>query len=304
MMGLNKKSEEKSWTILVIGDKERIRSFEITKAFIIISLVIALGFFIGIPAAWWFHDRAQIPTQTELAEKLKNSQNALKITEKEKSGLKARVQILEDELVLAKQKVEKLKNSQNALKIIKKEKRDLKAKVQILEDELILAKQKLEKPLIAKESPKVTPSTDTKTHILQAEEELPAPETVDKPHTVAIENFKTTIDRTNNTCTFNFILRNKSEGNITISGYIFVILKPDSSDIKSWRVYPKTTFENARPHNFKRGERFSITRFRNIKRKIRQIPAQENYDSVSILVFSGDGDLILEEDIDLKTLIE
>ena len=266
MMGQNKKSEGKSWTVLVIGDKERIRSFEITKAFIVISLVIALGFLTGIPAVWWFQDRAQIPTQTEL--------------------------------------VEKFKNSQNTLKIIKEENRGLKVRVKILEDELILAKQKLEKPLIAKKSPKFTPSTDTKTHILQAEKELPAPETVDKPHTVAIENFKTTIDRINNTCTFNFTLRNKSEGKIKISGHIFVIFKPDSSDIKSWLVYPKTTFENARPHNFKRGERFSITRFRTIKRKIRKIPAQENYDLVSILVFSDDGDLILEKDIDLKTLTE
>ncbi|MEA1935658.1 MAG: hypothetical protein U9M96_02410 [Thermodesulfobacteriota bacterium] len=266
MMGQNKKRGEKSWTILVIGDKERIRSFEITKAFIVISLIIALGFLIGIPAAWWFQDRVQIPTQTEFVEKLKNAQNTLKITKEENRGLKARVQILKDEL--------------------------------------ILAKQKLEKPLKEKRLPKVTPSTDTKTHILQAEKELPVLETVDKPHTVAIENFKTTINRTNNTCTFNFILRNKSEGKIAISGHIFVILKPDSSDIESWRVYPRTTLKNAKPHNFKRGERFSISRFRPIKGKIRKIPAQENYDSVSILVFSNDGNLILEEDIDLKTLTE
>ena len=261
MMGQNKKSEGKSWTILVIGDKERIRSFEITKAFIVTSLIIALGFLTGIPAAWWFQDRTQIPTQTELVEKFKNAQNVLKIT--------------------------------------KEENRDLKTRVQILKDELNLAKQKLEKSLIAKKPPKVTPSTDIKTHILQVEKELPAPETVDKPHTVAIENFKTTIDRTNNTCTFNFILRNKSESNITISGHIFIILKPDSSDIESWCVYPRTTLKNAKPHNFKRGARFSISRFRTIKGEIRKIPAQKSYDSVSILVFSNDVNLIMEEDIDL-----
>ena len=261
MMGQNKKSGEKSWTILVIGGKERIRSFEITKAFIVTLLIIVLGFLTGIPAAWWFQDRVQIPTQTEF--------------------------------------VAKPKNAQNDLKIIKEKNRGLKARVQILEDKLILAKQKLEKPIITKKSPEVTPSTDTKTHILQAEKELPALETVDKPHTVSIENFKTTIDRTNNTCTFNFILRNKNEGNVAISGHIFIILKPDSSEIKSWCVYPRTTLKNAKPHNFKRGARFSISRFRIIKGEIRNIPIQENYDSVSILVFSDDGNLILEEDIDL-----
>ena len=266
MMEQKKKSDKKSWTILLIGDKERIRSFEITKAFIVTLLVIALGLVTGIPAALWFHDRAQLPTESEL--------------------------------------VEKLENTQNELKIIKEENRGFKVKVQILKDELILTKQKLKNIIQSKKSPKVLPSTDAKKDALRAKEKPSAPETVDKPYAVSMENFETTIDQTDSTCNFNFTLRNKTGGNIPISGHIFVILKSDISDIKSWRIYPKTTLKNGRPQNFKRGERFSISRFRGIKGKIRKIPAQENYDSVSILVFSDDGNLILEENIDLKTLTE
>ncbi|MDO9528074.1 MAG: hypothetical protein Q7J27_02830 [Syntrophales bacterium] len=266
MMEQKKKSDKKSWTILVIGDKERIRSFEITKAFIVTLIAIALGLVTGVTAALWFHDRAQLPTQTELVEKLEYAQNGLKTIEEENS--------------------------------------DLKAKVQILKDELILTKQKLENTIQSKKSPEVLPSTDAKTDALRVKEKPSAPETVDKPYAVSIENFKTTIDQTDSTCNFNFTLRNKADSNITLSGHIFVILKSDISDIESWRIHPKTTFKNGRPQNFKIGERFSISRFRGIKGKIRKIPVQKSYDSVSILVFSDDGNLVLEENIDLKTLTE
>lgn len=266
MMEQKKKSDKKNWTILVIGDKERIRSFEITKAFIVTLIAIVLGLMTGIPAALWFYDRAQFPTQTEL--------------------------------------VEKLENAQSELKIIKEENRGFEVKVQILEDELTLIKQKLENTIQSKKSPEVLPSTDAKTDALRAKEKPSAPETVDKPYAVSIENFETTIDQTDSACNFNFTLRNKTASNITISGYIFIILKSDISDIKSWRIYPKTTLENGSPQNFKIGERFSISRFRRIKGKIRKIPVQESYDSVSILVFSDDGNLVLEENIDLKTLTE
>lgn len=266
MMEQKKKSDSKSWTILVIGDKERIRSFEITKTFIVTLIAIALGLMTGVPATLWFLNKVQFPTQTKL--------------------------------------VEKLKNTQNELKIIKEENRGFEVKIQTLNDELILTKQKLEDTILAKKSPEVSPSIDAKTDTLRAEEKPSTPETVDKPYVVSIEDFVTTIDETDSTFNFDFTLRNKAESNVTISGHVFVILKPDISDIESWRIYPKTSLKNGRPQNFKIGERFSISRFRGIKGKIRKIPVQESYDSVSILVFSDDGDLILEENIDLKTLTE
>ena len=266
MMEQKKKCDKKSWTILVIGDKERIRSFEITKAFIVTWIAITLGLMTGIPAALWFYDRAHLPTQAELVEKLENTQNELKTIKEENSGVKV--------------------------------------KVQTLKNELILTKRKLENTIQSKKSPEVLPSTDAETDVLPAEEKPPAPETVDIPYAVSVENFKTTIDQTDSTCNFDFTLRNKTESNVTISGLIFVILKSDISDIKSWRIYPNTTLKNGRPQNFEIGERFSISRFRGIKGKIRKIPAQKSYDSVSILVFSDDGNLVLEENIDLKTLTE
>ena len=282
-MDQDKKRKERSWTILVIGDKERIRSFEITKAFIIIPLVIVLGLWIGtgIFAAWWFHERAPIQLQTELVEKFKSTQDTLKIIKQENRDIKAEVLDLEEQLTLAKQ-------NQNTLEIIRQENSNLKARVQTLKGQLALVKQKLKTLPAAKIPPPAAPTDKV----------------VDKPYTVTIENLRTSFDRINNTCNFNFILKNKKQDNITISGHIFVILKPDNSDSESWRVYPRGTFKNGRPRNFRRGERFSIARFKTIKGKIRKIPAQSGYDSISILIFSNDGILILEEDNDLKTPAE
>ncbi|MBE9547548.1 MAG: hypothetical protein IMF10_08690 [Proteobacteria bacterium] len=279
-MDHDKKRKEKSWTILVIGDKERIRSFEITKTFIVIPLVIVLGLLIGtgIFAAWQFHDRAQTPLQMELAYKLKSTRNTLKTIKQENSDLMTRVQDLEGQLTLAQQ-------NQNTLEIIRQENSNLKARVQTLKDQLASAEKKLKKTLTAKTSP-------------------PADTVVDKPYMVAVENLKTSFDRINNACIFSFTLKNKKEDNVTISGRSFVVLKPDSADSESWRVYPKFTLKNGRPQNFRRGERFSIARFKTMKGKFRKIPIQDSYDSITVFIFSNDGALILEEEIDLKNAME
>ncbi len=262
IMEQKKKSDSKSWTVLVIGDKERIRSFEITKKLIVTLIVIILGFMAGVPATFWFLDRVNFPTETEL--------------------------------------VEKLKNTQSELKIIKEENRRFEVKIQTLNDELTLTKQKLENAIQTTKSPEVLPSTDEKTVALRAEEKPSVPE----PYVVSIDDLEAIIDKITSTFNFNFTLRNKAESNVTISGYVFVILKSDISDIESWRTYPKTSLKDGRPQNFRVGERFSISRFRDIKGKIRKIPAQESYDLVTILVFSEEGDLILEENIDFKNLTE
>lgn len=275
-MDQDKKRKEKSWTILVVGDKERIRSFEITKAFIVVPLVIVLGLVIGILAAWWFHSGGQTPHQTELTYKLKSTQNTLKTIKQENSNLMARVQDLEGQLTLAQQ-------NQNTLEIIRQENSNLRARVQTLKGQLASAEKKLKNTMTA------TPSPPTGTAL-------------DKPYMVAIENLQTSFDRINNTCNFNFILKNKKEDNVTISGRSFVVLKPDSADSESWRVHPmKTILKNGRPQNFRRGERFSIARFKTIKGKIRKIPIQNSYDSITVFIFSNDGALILEEEIDLKS---
>ena len=166
----------KSWTVIVISNKNQIGSFEVTKAFIITLLVILLGFIIIITTAYWLHNRSQTFIQKELAEKLTEVENSLNIA-----------------------------NQKNA----------------DLEDTLTSVFQKAPSP---KDESPIT--------------------TTDKLNKIAIENFQTHLDDKKNTLHFKFLLRNKKTDNVHISGYIFVILKPDYLDSSSWYSYPKATLND------------------------------------------------------------
>jgi hypothetical protein len=232
---------KKSWTIIIIGDKSQLGSFEITKIFLVSLIVIVAAVAVFTPAVYWFHNKSQIAVQKDLADKITETQNLL---------------------TLALQKNEELSKNNDDL-----------------EEALSSTYQH---------------TTTTKS------ESTVGP--LDHFNHMTVENLQMNFDNTINRLHFTFLLRNKKTDNVPISGYVFVILKPDYLNSTSWKGHPQRILKEGILQDFTNGERFTIARFKTIRGKFTNISKRDGPAFVSIWVFSGDGKLLLIKEFYVKTL--
>ena len=231
---------KKSWTIIIIGDKRQIGSFEITKKLLISIVATVAALAVLTPTFFWFHNRSHITVQKELSDKITETQKLL-------------TQALNTNAELSKKNKE-------------------------IEEALSSAFQHT---TITKSPSPIGP--------------------LDNFNHMTIENLRVDVDSTTDMMHFTFLLRNKKTDNISISGYVFVILKPDYLDSKTWKGHPQRILEEGLLQDFTKGERFSIARFKTIQGKFRNISEQSGPAFVSIWVFSSEGNLILIKDFYVET---
>jgi len=113
---------------------------------------------------------------------------------------------------------------------------------------------------------------------------------------LTVEDFSASYDPVKKSVRYRFLLKNHSEES-SISGYIFIIIKPELPSSEPWLVIPKTILNDGKPKNFKDGEPFSISKYKIISK---HISVQNLYNSIWIYVFSGNGSFILEEHFSIK----
>jgi len=97
---------------------------------------------------------------------------------------------------------------------------------------------------------------------------------------------------------YEFFLKNKQPRKKAVSGYTFVLLKPDKGDPTSWRISPKRALHEGRPKNFKRGQLFSIARFKIVKGYIKDTESIDYWEEAVVLGYSYSGELVLEKVFD------
>jgi len=85
-----------------------------------------------------------------------------------------------------------------------------------------------------------------------------------------------------------------------IEGYTFVVLKPDKKSQESFRVYPETSLKDGRPISFKKGEFFSIIRFKFIYSAFSAIKTIEDFKTATVYVYSKTGRLLFEKAYEVK----
>lgn len=231
---------KKSWTIIIIGDKSQLGSFEITKIFLVSLIVIVASIAVLTPALYWFHNKSQITAQKDLADKINETQNLLT----------------------------------RALQT---------------NEELSKKNDDLEEAL-----------SSTFQHTTTTKSESPVGP-LDYFNYMTVENLQMSVDGTIDMLPFTFLLRNKKTDNVPISGFVFVILKPDYLDSTSWKGHPQRILKEGILQDFTKGERFTIARFKTIRGKFTNISKWDGPAFVSIWVFSGDGKLMLIKEFYVKT---
>ena len=141
------------------------------------------------------------------------------------------------------------------------------------------------------ERPKIT------TEVKPSEEPPGKP---DLPSLVAVEDFKVTYEPGRQTCRAIFTLRNVSTDPKQISGYTAVVLKNDQLPQEQWLTMPNVTLRAGKPGGAKRGQYFSIARFKKVYFVSTHQTDPVRFDRAVVFVFNQQKKLILEKEFLLQ----
>ncbi len=250
----------KQWTILCVGESGNIASIKLSKnSLIMIGSFLGISFLCAIAVLIVY---AAIKVENlQLQSSLEAVKAELTSETEEKENLVAQLLIVREDLD-------------------PKQKSSRPSKIEPKKPEL-----KPLKPALAKQTAPLAQAT---------------PPTVQKvpPIKIVVENFKLRKDPNTNRVRYEFFLKNKQPRKKAASGYTFVLIKPDKGDPTSWRISPKRALYEGKPKNFKRGQLFSIARFKTVKGYIKDTESIDYWEEAVVLVYSYSGELIVEKVFD------
>jgi hypothetical protein len=119
------------------------------------------------------------------------------------------------------------------------------------------------------------------------------------PEKIGVEAIKVINDGNNGDLLVRFNIRNVAVGSNNVSGYIFVILKPDAEPGNDWLVVPTTAMDNGRPAAYRKGQYFSIAHFKPVNFRVKTHLAPDSFKIATVFVYDDDGGLMFQRDMAL-----
>ena len=106
-----------------------------------------------------------------------------------------------------------------------------------------------------------------------------------------------------NTFKFQFILKSIDREGREIAGRTFVVLKPEQGSRVSPRTFPWTRLKDGRPATYKKGQYFSIARFKYVRGRLTDIDAISRFKTATVYVYSVTGELLVEQVLDVSKIL-
>ena len=116
----------------------------------------------------------------------------------------------------------------------------------------------------------------------------------------AVEDFIVLFEPDTAALKVQFKIVNTSQNARPVSGHAFVILKQSEVDQKSWLILPPVPLVSERPALFKKGQYFSISRFKVIKFKAQNEADPKRFKTATVFVFTTTGELLLEKSFPIE----
>ena len=116
---------------------------------------------------------------------------------------------------------------------------------------------------------------------------------------VQIEKFTISQNANKKRVKVRFEIYNKTKNDVDISGRIFVVLKPKGSSEKQWASLPMVGLNNGVPVQYRKGQYFSISRFKPVNLKLDKSDASIIYTDAVIYIYNDNGQMIYTESIHL-----
>jgi len=94
---------------------------------------------------------------------------------------------------------------------------------------------------------------------------------------------------------FQFALNKVDDESGRIAGHTFVVLKPEEGSREPVRAFPWSPMKDGKPAIFKRGQYFSISRFKFVRGKLTDVSTMNRFKTATVYVYSDTGDLLAEK---------
>lgn len=280
------------WTVLLIGDLGKIVSFRIGTPLLFASMACIAVILTVVICSVFSYNSLRLENK-ELRNNLDNfrakPETAVNVEEKALVGLVAHK-------ASAKDTPKKAGTAS-----------DRKAKD-------VVSKIKKPKPAVtqtAKEKPPETPEPAAGQTARVEESETPSP-AEEAPQPTQAEKDKVAQPASSANIVVNKLeIRRKAAGNAfefkfslkkvhgesgKIAGHTFVVLKPEEGSREATiRAFPWSPLKDGMPAIFKRGQYFSISRFKYVSGKFADVSTMEHFKTATVYVYSDTGDLLVEE---------
>ena len=264
--------KDRQWTFLLVGDHGEMfsvrwfKSVAITFGFVLVVAVVAL-------VCLWFVYKSAIEERSNLQQTLTDLQQNAAFLQHEKDLLLAR-------LVIAESKVQATPVETQGKQTVQKDAVPIKPVKVAAKNNTLPAQKQPEK----KSMPGIPAASSP----------------LEKPQRVAAENFMASYESDSKMLKVQFNIVNTSPDSQPVSGHAFVLLKPDDVQQKKWTVLPSVALISGKPSLIKRGQAFLIARFRNVKFKAQGQTDPNLFKKATVVIYSTDGDLLLEKDFPVK----
>lgn len=111
---------------------------------------------------------------------------------------------------------------------------------------------------------------------------------------VQVEDFKVSSDESGQLVSVQFIIRKIEFEEQAVSGYGFVILKPEPSGSEDWLVFPTVKLKSGVPEITRRGQFFSISRFKFMRFEKKVVDSLDRFELATVLIYDTEGQLLVE----------
>jgi hypothetical protein len=139
-----------------------------------------------------------------------------------------------------------------------------------------------------------------KTAAEKVTEPPPADNPLDSGISVAIENFKLSPAADENLLSVQFKIKNTSPNSQRVAGHAIVVLKGEQLQQDQWLTIPRMSLSDGKPTGRQRGYVFGISYFKTMRFKTNLPKSPEIYQIATVFIFTGKGDLLLEQDFPVK----
>lgn len=267
---------DRRWTLLFIGDHGNVVTLKHFKAIVIGAGIL---FFLAIvfAAVLLFQNIGVLKQNKVLQKRSADSEKQIEELRHEKEVLMAR-------LVLAEAKTKENIAGD----------RPIREEMKIAEPEAA-APQEVPQAEPIKTEPKKPPvpqATLPESEPAETEEAEPVP-------SVAVADFKILRESNNQYLSAEFKIRNTNPDQQRVEGHAIVVLKGDDLLKDQWLVMPAVGLAGEKPSG-KRGKRFSIQRFRTMNFTAKAPDHSDQFETAAVYVFTKSGELLLEEDFEVK----
>jgi hypothetical protein len=128
----------------------------------------------------------------------------------------------------------------------------------------------------------------------------PDGETTEAGLSVAIEDFKLSVQSGNNSLRVRFKLKNTSSDSQHVSGHAIVVLKGEKIQKNQWVSLPEISLVEGKPNGRQQGKAFGIKNYKIMRFTAGKSHSAEIFQTASVYVFAETGQLLLEQDFPVK----